>query len=49
MAQKTKDEQLYSAAFNGNLEKVKSLCSDAAVNVNWQSEGGFTATSSFLF
>ena len=43
MAQQTKNEQLYSAAFNGNLEKVKSLCSDPAVNVNWKNEKGFTA------
>jgi len=28
-----------------NLEEVKSLCSDPAVNVNWQSEDGFTALS----
>ena len=45
MAQKTKDEQLYSVARKGDLEKVKSLCSDPAVNVNWQDEEGFTALS----
>ena len=43
MAQQTKNEQLYAAAFNGNLETVKSLCSDPAVNINWQDEDGFTA------
>ena len=43
MAQLTKNEQLYSAAFNANLEEVKSWCSDPAVNVNWQNEDGFTA------
>jgi len=45
MAQQTKNDELYWAAFNGNLENVKSLCSDPAVNVNWQSEDGFTALS----
>jgi len=43
MAEKTKDEQLSSAARKGNLEKVLSLCSDPAVNVNWQNEKGLTA------
>jgi len=43
MAQKTKDEKLYRAALHGDLEKVKSLCSDPAVNVNWQDEYGYTA------
>ena len=57
MAQKTKNEQLCSvarkgdleelvwAALYGDLEEVKSLCSDPAVNVNWQDEEGFTALS----
>ena len=45
MAENPKDEQLYWAAFRGNLEEVKSLCSDPAVNVNWQSENGYTAFS----
>ena len=45
MAQKTKDEQLYCATLEGDLEKVKSLCSDPTVNVNWQDEEGFTALS----
>jgi len=45
MAQQTKDEQLYSVARKGNNEKVKSLCSDPAVNINWQDEEGFTALS----
>jgi len=44
MAQQTKDEQLFWAAFK-DLEKVKSLCSDPAVNVNWQNGKGFTALS----
>jgi len=45
MAQQTKDEQLFWAAFEGKLEKVKALCSDPPVNVNWQNEKGFTALS----
>jgi len=40
---KTKDEQLYCATLEGNLDKVKSLCSDPAVNVNWQNEDGTSA------
>jgi len=43
MAQKTKDEQLCSVARKGDLEEVKSFCSDPAVNVNWQDEDGSTA------
>jgi len=45
MAQTTKDEELVWAALYGNLEVVKSLCSDPAVNINWQDEDGFTALS----
>jgi len=37
-----KEEQLSSAVFRGDLEKVKSLCSDPALNINWQDKGGFT-------
>ena len=43
MAQQTKDRQLHSAAHGGELEKVKTLCSDPDVNVNWQAENGVTA------
>ena len=43
MAQTTKDEELVWAALYGDLEEVKSLCSDPAVNVNWQDEDGLTA------
>jgi len=39
---RSKEEQLYSAAYRGELEKVKSLSSDPAVNINWQREGGYT-------
>jgi len=35
---KSKEEELFWAALEGELEKVKSLCSDPAVNVNWQRE-----------
>jgi len=39
----SKEEQLYWAALGGDLEKVKSLCSDPALNINWQNpKGGFT-------
>ena len=38
----SKEQQLDSAAFRGELEKVKSLCSDPALNVNWQDDGGCT-------
>ena len=41
----SKEEQLDSAVFRGELEKVKSLCSDPALNVNWQDERGFTPLS----
>ena len=41
----SKEEQLFWAAFDGDLEKVKSLCSDPALNVNWQDEGGFVPLS----
>jgi len=40
------EEQLYDAAFDGDLEEVTLLCSDPAINVNWQDEGGFTPLSS---
>jgi len=33
---------LFWAAFYGELEKVRSLCSDPDLNINWQYEGGFT-------
>jgi len=36
----SKEQQLYNAAFYGELEKVKSLCSDPNLNINWQYEGG---------
>jgi len=36
------EESLLWAAHRGNLEVVQSLCSDPAVNVNWQYEGGYT-------
>ena len=38
----SKEEQMYNAACRGDLEKVKSLSSDPAVNINWQREGGYT-------
>jgi len=38
----SKEEQLYNAAFRGELEEVKSLCHDPALNINWQYEGRFT-------
>jgi len=38
----SKEEQLEEAAFDGNLEVVKSLCGDPAVDVNWRLEGQFT-------
>jgi len=38
----SKEEQMYNVAFYGELEKVKSLCSDPALNVNWQDKGGYT-------
>ena len=38
----SKEEQLDSAVFRGELEKVESLCSDPALSVNWQEERGFT-------
>ena len=42
----SKEEQLYWAALGGDLEKVKSLCSDPALNINWQNpKGGFTPLS----
>ena len=39
------EEQLYDAAFDGDLEEVTLLCSDPAINVNWQDERGFTPLS----
>jgi len=42
----SKEEQLFWASYNGELEKVESLCSDSALNINWQySQGGFTPLS----
>ena len=38
----SKEKQLFWAAYNGELEKVKSLYSDPNLNINWQHEGGFT-------
>jgi len=38
----SKEEQLFWAAFYGDLEKVTSLGSDPALNINWQDKGGFT-------
>jgi len=39
----SKEQQLFDAAFRGELEKVESLCNDPALNINWQhSQGGFT-------
>jgi len=38
-----KERELFLAALEGDLESVKSLCSDPAVNVNWQNEDGTTA------
>jgi len=37
-----KNEKLLSAALSGNLEEIKTLCSDPAVDVNWLDEDGFT-------
>ena len=39
----SQDEQLNTAALNGDLEKVLSLCKNPAVDVNWQLGLGFTA------
>ena len=41
----SKEEQLYNAAFDGELEKIKSLCSDPDLNINCQDEGGYTPLS----
>jgi len=45
MAQKTKNERFHWAAFEGDLEEIKSLCSDPAVNVNWRDDDGYVALS----
>ena len=45
MAQKKKNEKLYSAALRGDLEEVKSWCGDPAVNVNWRDDDGYVAFS----
>ena len=42
---KSKEEQLLLAAAFGELEKVKSLCGDPDLNINWQYGGGFTSLS----
>jgi len=31
----SKEQQLYNAASDGELEKVESLCSDPNLNLNW--------------
>ena len=41
----SKEQQLYNAASDGELEKVESLCSDPNLNLNWQYEGAHTPLS----
>ena len=41
----SKEQQLYNAASDGELEKVESLCSDPNLNIDWQDQRGFTPLS----
>ena len=39
------EERLFSAAYYGELETTKALCSYPALNINWRDDGGFTPLS----
>ena len=41
----SKEEILWLACLDGDLEEVTLLCSDPAVNINWEEEGGYTPLS----
>ena len=38
----SREKQLFNAAFDGDLAKVRLLCNGPALNINWQNKEGYT-------